>query len=94
VLPLVSTGGIKNKLLEAAAMGSAIVCTRKACSGLLSLPPATIVDHEREWVEAMLQLWRTPVERQRLGAEARTWAIARHSWKTAAENALRALNQG
>ncbi len=34
VLPFVSGGGIKNKLLEAASMGKAILCTPHACGGL------------------------------------------------------------
>ena len=34
VLPFVSGGGIKNKLLEAASMGLPIVCTPRACGGL------------------------------------------------------------
>ena len=33
VLPFVSGGGIKNKLLEAAAMGKAVVCTRAGLRG-------------------------------------------------------------
>ena len=92
VLPLISRGGIKNKLLEAAAMRSTIVCTTNACSGLRTTPPAVIVDHTQEWVDAILRLWETPAERQRLGTEARAWAIAHHSWKATAEDALRALD--
>ena len=92
VLPLISGGGIKNKLLEASAMGSAIVCTTKACSGLRTTPPALIVDQTQEFVDAILRLWQTPAERQRLGTEARAWAITHHSWKAAAEDALRALD--
>src|SRR5262249_12513757 len=34
VLPFVSGGGIKNKLLEAASMGKAILCSPRACTGL------------------------------------------------------------
>ena len=34
VLPFVSGGGIKNKLLEAAAQGKAVICTARACGGL------------------------------------------------------------
>jgi glycosyltransferase involved in cell wall biosynthesis len=93
VLPLISRGGIKNKLLEAAAMASTIVCTTNACSGLRTTPPAVIVDRDREFVDAILKLWRTPAERQRLGAETRAWAVAHHSWRAAAEDALTALEQ-
>lgn len=91
VVPLVSRGGIKNKLLEAAALQSAIVCTSDACSGTRTPPPALIVDNSDQWVEAILKLWRSPAERHRLGVEARAWVMAHHTWKTAAEDALRSL---
>ena len=39
VLPLVSGAGIKNKLLEAAAMGLPVVCTPLATLGLRGAPP-------------------------------------------------------
>jgi len=94
VLPLISRGGIKNKLLEAAAMSSAIVCTTRACSGLRTLPPAVIVDHGQEWIDAILKLWRAPAaERQGLGTATRAWAVAHHSWRAAAEDAMTALDQ-
>jgi glycosyltransferase involved in cell wall biosynthesis len=38
VLPFVSGGGIKNKLLEAASMGRSILCTPQACGGLRRAP--------------------------------------------------------
>ena len=94
VLPLISRGGIKNKLLEAAAMSSAIVCTTRACSGLRTLPPAMIVNHGQEWIDAILKLWRAPAaERQALGTATRAWAVAHHSWSAAAEDAMTALDQ-
>jgi polysaccharide biosynthesis protein PslH len=94
VLPLISRGGIKNKLLEAAALSSAIVCTTRACSGLRTLPPAVIVNQRQEWIDAILKLWRTPAaERQAMGAANRAWAVAHHSWAAAAEDALTALDQ-
>jgi len=93
-LPLVSGGGIKNKLLEAAAMGSAIVCTDKACSGLRTTPPVLIANEPREWVDAIVTLWRTPSQRERLRSEVREWAITHHSWRAAADDALAALDRG
>ena len=93
LLPMVSGGGIKNKLLEAAALGKAIVCTSMACSGLRGTPPAVIVDDEREWVDAITRLWTSPAERQQLETSARAWILDSHTWEAAAREALRGLDQ-
>jgi glycosyltransferase involved in cell wall biosynthesis len=92
LLPMVSGGGIKNKLLEAAALGKAIVCTSMACSGLRSTPPAVIVDDERGWIEAIVRLWANPEERRRLEQSARAWILEHHTWAAAARDAVRSLN--
>jgi glycosyltransferase involved in cell wall biosynthesis len=90
VLPFVSGGGIKNKLLEAAALGKAIVCTRRALSGLRNPDPAgfVAVDDPREWVQAMSTLWASASNRRDAGTAARRWVLAQHSWKTTAAVAL------
>jgi glycosyltransferase involved in cell wall biosynthesis len=49
VLPFVSGRGIKNKLLEAAAMGRAIVCTPDALTGTIGNPPVRVSAYQSEW---------------------------------------------
>jgi glycosyltransferase involved in cell wall biosynthesis len=95
VLPFVSGGGIKNKLLEAASMGKAMVCTPRACGGLRAKRSAPFVKARRasEWVEKMLQLWADPERCHRLGEQARHWVTAHHTWEAAAKTALRSLRQ-
>jgi glycosyltransferase involved in cell wall biosynthesis len=90
VLPFISGGGIKNKLLEAAALGKAIVCTPRACGGLRSdsALPLCIVRRPSDWVEAIERMWLRSPERERLGAEAREWVQTHHTWETAARAAL------
>jgi glycosyltransferase involved in cell wall biosynthesis len=92
LLPMVSGGGIKNKLLEAAALGKAIVCTSMACSGLRGTPPAVIVDDEGGWVDAIVRLWTSPGERQQFERSARAWILDHHTWEAAAREALRGLD--
>lgn len=96
VLPFVSGGGIKNKLLEAAAMGKAVVCSPKACGGLrLDGPaPMRVARSAGAWIRAMLTLWADPAERASLGTAARKWVMERHTWEAAARTALAGLEAG
>jgi glycosyltransferase involved in cell wall biosynthesis len=93
VLPFVSGGGIKNKLLEAAGMGKAIVCTPRACGGLRGdgPPPLVTARTVADWVGAVTRLWSDEGGRRRLGDQARRWVIEHHTWRAAAQTALRGL---
>jgi glycosyltransferase involved in cell wall biosynthesis len=93
VLPFVSGGGVKNKLLEAAAMGKAIVCSTRALGGLSGDVPFRTTSTPQEWTRAILELWDDPVERRTLGARAREWVVREHSWQTTAELARRGVNK-
>ena len=87
VLPFISGGGIKNKLLEAAAMGLPIVCTRKALSGTKGKPAVRVANNPREWAAALGELWSNPTARIELGSAARQWVMANHTWEAAAMTA-------
>lgn len=91
VMPFVSGGGIKNKLLEAAAMAKPIVATPKALRGLRSDPPVVVARSAGDFAEAVGALWSDPTRQRHLGAEARRWVSATHTWKAAAEEALLGL---
>jgi polysaccharide biosynthesis protein PslH len=95
VLPFVSGGGIKNKLLEAASMGKAIVCTPQACRGLQNEtePPFVVASGRKQWTQALLSLWSDPERRRRLGTEARQWVLTHHSWESAARIAVAGLER-
>jgi glycosyltransferase involved in cell wall biosynthesis len=86
VLPFVSGGGIKNKLLEAAAMGKAVVGSPVAANGLHldGNEPLMVPGSPCRWREAILGLWNDPARRHSLGAAAREWVIERHTWDAAA----------
>lgn len=92
ILPMISGGGIKNKLLEAAALGKAIVCTTKACGGLRGTPPAIVADSEKQWIDALVRLWQSDQERRSLEQSARAWILTHHTWEAAARDALRGLD--
>jgi glycosyltransferase involved in cell wall biosynthesis len=92
-LPFVSGGGIKNKLLEAASMGKAIVATSRTLLGLKGIAPIRIASAPQDWARAMTGLWDDEAMRRTLGAQARQWVTTEHTWAAAAERALAGLEQ-
>lgn len=87
VLPFVSGAGIKNKLLEAAALGMPIVGTRRALSGTKGQAAVRVCHSPADWAFALARLWQSSQERQELGASARHWVTRHHTWAAAAETA-------
>lgn len=94
VLPFVSGGGIKNKLLEAAAMGKPIVCSRRTRRGLNGAPPLVDAAGPDEWRAAICRLWDRADERHAAGTRVRRWVVAEHGWERPARQALEALQAG
>ncbi len=84
VLPFVSGGGVKNKLLEAAALAMPIVATRRTAHGLNGTPPLRFAERPAEWVEALAELWASEPARRSLGSAARAWVREHHTWDGAA----------
>lgn len=95
VLPFVSGGGIKNKLLEAASMGKTILCSPRACLGLRADGPLPLLQARTpgEWKRALLALWADDERRRMLGAAARRWVTEHHSWTAAAQSAVAGLER-
>jgi glycosyltransferase involved in cell wall biosynthesis len=93
VLPFVSGGGIKNKLLEAASLGKAIICTPRTCGGLQDKGGAPMLRAASipEWVKALTNLWTDAEHRRRLGEEARNWVVTHHTWQATAQSAVAGL---
>ncbi|WP_322798720.1 glycosyltransferase [Thermoflexus sp.] len=82
VAPLRAGGGTRLKILEAMAMGKAIVSTPMGCDGL------AVMDKEHVWLAdgeafaaAMIALARDPARRKALGEAARRLAVARYDWE-------------
>lgn len=95
VLPFVSGGGIKNKLLEAAALARPIVASRRALGGLRRGAAFPLIQPLRpaDWVREILALWREPARRRRLGVAARRWVLEHHTWAAAAQEAVTGLQE-
>jgi len=94
-LPMVSGGGIKNKLLEGAAMGRPIICTPRAAMDLRSSGqlPVLQVRQPAEWAKGLVSLWNDQALRDQLGREAREWVCQYHSWAAPARQALKTFQQ-
>lgn len=94
ILPFQSGGGIKNKLLEAAAMGKPIVCTPRSVNGL-SMPessPFLIVKTPQQWRDSIISLWSDPQHARELGSAARSWVLEAHGWSKSAHLAAQSIS--
>jgi polysaccharide biosynthesis protein PslH len=93
VLPFVTGGGIKNKLLEAAAMGMPIACTQWALSGTKGKASVQVCRSAEDWAESLARLWASETARQELGEAARKWVTEHHTWDAAALTAELGIQQ-
>lgn len=92
VLPFVSGSGIKNKLLEAAAMAMPIVGSPETLSGLRGRPPIRVARTPQQWVEHLRRFWNDGPARHQWGEAARRWVLKYHTWDSAAARAESVIN--
>ncbi|NIV31847.1 MAG: glycosyltransferase, partial [Anaerolineae bacterium] len=83
VIPLRIGGGTRLKVLEAMAMGKAIVSTALGCEGFELVPgqELAIADPPEEFAAAVLALLQDPDGRERMGLAARSYARSRYDWR-------------
>src|SRR5688572_7982968 len=92
VLPFVSGAGIKNKLLEAAAMGMPIVCTPSATRGLRGANlPLDVASTPQSFADNVVRLWSDQARQRTQGAAARCWVLEHHTWTATARDAMQAI---
>ena len=83
VIPLRIGGGTRLKVLEAMAMGKAIVSTALGCEGFELVPEQelSVADTPDEFAAAVLALLRDPDGRERMGHTARLYASSQYDWR-------------
>ncbi len=92
VLPFVSGGGIKNKLLEAAAMEMPVIASAKAMNGVSLVDcPLLTANSTKQWVDHLEGMWTDENKRKISGSENRTWVTSNYTWEAAAKIAERGL---
>jgi sugar transferase (PEP-CTERM/EpsH1 system associated) len=92
VVPLRFGGGTRLKILEAMAMGKAIVTTSIGCEGL-ELDPGSellVADAPADFAEAVLRLLDDKCLRQDLGRRARQTVVTNYDWLIIGEKQLQA----
>lgn len=93
VMPLVSGAGIKNKLLEAAAMGLPIVSTPMAMRGLHEGAPIIAEGSAQGFADALIRLWGDRARQREVGAKTRAWVLKAHDWTATARDAVATIEQ-
>ena len=84
VVPLRMGSGTRLKVLEAMAMGKAIVSTTRGVEGITLTPErdAILADTPAEFARAVITLLRDPERRRTLGRAAHTLAEEKYDWRT------------
>lgn len=84
VVPLLTGGGTRLKVLEAMAMGKAIVSTTLGCEGIPALPEREVVlaDRPADVAAQVLALLQNPSRREELGRAARAFVEQHFNWRT------------
>jgi glycosyltransferase involved in cell wall biosynthesis len=83
IVPLRSGGGTRVKILNAWAMGKAVVSTSIGCEGLAAVDGENIAvrDDPESFARAIVDFERDPALRERIGAAARRTAVETYSWE-------------
>jgi glycosyltransferase involved in cell wall biosynthesis len=95
VVPLRVGGGTRLKILDAWAMGKAVVSTSVGCEGLAAVDGVNIIvrDDPEEFAQAVVSVLKDRALRERLGAAARRTVEERYSWDVIGGGLHRSLNE-
>jgi glycosyltransferase involved in cell wall biosynthesis len=87
VVPLRLGGGTRLKIVEAMAMGKAIVSTKLGAEGIEALPGRDLLIHDEPaaFADAVSRLLADPDLAARIGQSARRLAVRQYSWSGAAQ---------
>jgi glycosyltransferase involved in cell wall biosynthesis len=83
LVPLRLARGVQNKVLEAMAMGKAVVAAPAALAAIGTTPGVHLLSASSpgEWAEAVCGLLADPARRAELGSAARKFVEVHHNWE-------------
>lgn len=83
IVPLTVGGGTRLKILEAMAMGKAVVSTTIGCEGIDAHPGRDIViaDSPESFAQEVGKLLRDPLTAKQIGESAKQFVIAEYDWQ-------------
>jgi polysaccharide biosynthesis protein PslH len=95
VVPIRIGGGTRLKILDAWAMGTAVVSTSTGCEGLATEDGANILvrDDPADFAAAVIEVLRNPELRAHLAAGGRATAEQQYSWRAIGDHVLSAYRQ-
>ena len=95
VFPFVSGTGIKNKVLEGAALERSLLVSPLATNGLrvTDAPPWRVCESPEQWRDALLEHWDNPEAARQAGRAARAWVEQNHSWPSAGDLAETSIQE-
>lgn len=96
VVPLRIARGVQNKVLEAMAMGKAIVTTSAAIQGITATngKHLLVANTPEDFIRALTDLLNDNDQRQQLGAAARDYVTHRYSWGTNIQKLIELITAG
>ena len=82
VAPLRIARGVQNKVLEAMAMGKAVVASPESLDGIDAIPGQDVIraSSAEQWAAELVRLFAEPDARRVLGQNARHHVEERHAW--------------
>lgn len=82
VVPLRIARGVQNKVLEAMAMGKAVVTTSKANAGIQAINQEHLIiaDDVNDFSRSVKELLRDRQKRRQIGLSARCFVLEKHNW--------------
>ncbi|MCW2588831.1 MAG: hypothetical protein JWQ86_1258 [Mycobacterium sp.] len=95
IAPLLVGGGTRLKILEALAMGKAVVTTALGCEGLdvTSGEHLLVADDPGQFAHAVIELMRDDARRARLGAAGRALVEREYSWARSGRALVQAVER-
>lgn len=93
IAPLLIGSGTRLKILEAWAMGKAIVTTKQGYEGLAATPDVHLLEADKPdaFAQAVIEVMNNPAKRTSLGNAGRALAEASYSWVHCGKQLLHAL---